>query len=257
MFTDAPPFTDFQTLSVDDVITVVRRLPDKQCASDPPPASLLWENVMLAMFLVELFNRSQPQGTMPTIFRLAYITPLMKKPDLDPAENKSYRLLSNLSVLERLVARQLLDYLYAADLMPDLQTAYRSHHSTETAVLTDIFRAVDHETLLLHLKKSHGISGRAHDWFQSYLSGRFQSVRCGGASSTSTKLVCGVSQGLVLGPIMFLLYTADMLQLVRTHGLDPHLYADVTQVYGFCQPGDCSQLQSLVSDCISDVGRWM
>jgi len=47
--------------------------------------------------------------------------------------------------LERLVVRQLLDYLYAADLMPDLHSAYRSHHSTETAVLrvlSDI-RAVD------------------------------------------------------------------------------------------------------------------
>ena len=82
--------------------------------------------------------------------RRTYITPLLKKPDLDPAENKSYRPISNLSVLsktlERLVARQLLDYLYAADLMPDLQSAYRANHSTETAVLkvlSDILRAVD------------------------------------------------------------------------------------------------------------------
>jgi len=79
------------------------------------------------------------RDTVPTVFKSAYITPLLKKPDLDPAENKSYRLISNLSVLskslERLVACQLLDYLYAADLMPDLQSAYRSHHSMETAVL--------------------------------------------------------------------------------------------------------------------------
>ena len=96
-----------------------------------------------------------------------------------------------------------------------------------------------------------------HDWDWSYLSGRFQSVRCGGTSSTWTKLVYSVPQESVLGPILFLLYTADLLRLVRAHGLDPHLYADDTQIYGFCQPGDCSQLQSRVSDCISDVGGLM
>ena len=62
VFTDAPPgcsMTDFLTLSVDDVITAVRRLPDKQCASDPLPTSMLREYVdVLAPFLVELFNRS-------------------------------------------------------------------------------------------------------------------------------------------------------------------------------------------------------
>jgi len=152
VFTGAPPgclHMDFLTLSVDDVITVVR---DKQCASNPLPTSLLRENIdVLAPFLVELFNRSLIHSIpcRSTVFKSAYITRL-KKPDLDPAENKSYRPISNLSVLskslERLVACQLLDYLYAADLTPDLHSAYRSHHLTEAAVLkvlSDILRAVD------------------------------------------------------------------------------------------------------------------
>jgi len=81
------------------------------------------------------------------------------------------------------------------------------------------------------------------DWFQSYLNGRFQPVRCGAKLSTSTRLVCGVPQGSVLGPILFLLYTADLLRLVCAHGL--HLYADYTQIYGFCQPGDCSSYRAV------------
>jgi len=191
VFTDAPPgcsLMDFLTLYVDDVITAVHRLPDKQGASDRLPTSLLRKNVdVLAPFLVELFTRSLLQGTVPTVFESAYIRPLLKKPDLDPAKNMSYRPISNLSVLsktlERLVARELLDYLYAADLMRDLQSAYRVNHSTETAVLnvlTDILRAVDsgdlaalalldlsaafdkvdHETLLHRLKQSNGLGGR-------------------------------------------------------------------------------------------------
>ena len=152
-------------------------------------------------------------GTVPATFKAAHITPLLKKPDLELAEPKSYRPISNLSVLskmlERLVTRQLLDYLKAADLLPDLQSVYRAHHSTETAVLkvlSDILQAVDsgdlavlalldlsaafdtvdHMTLLQRLRISYGLGGYVHDSFQSYLSGRFQFVRCGGSSSTPT-----------------------------------------------------------------------
>jgi len=81
-----------------------------------------------------------------------------------------------------------------------------------------------------------------HDWFQSYLSGRFQLVRCGGSSSTPTQLIRGVPQRSVLGPILF---------------LQPHLYADDTQIYGFCHPASCLELQNRISVCISDVASWM
>jgi len=191
---DSPTFTTvpvgcelrlFTPVSSADAVELVKKLPDKQCTSDPLPTWLLKQSVeVLAPFLCRLFNWSLQSGTVPSTFKFAYITPLLKQADLDPADAKSYRPISNLSVisklLERLVSKQLLRYLKDHDLLPDLQSAYRGHHSTETAVLkvlSDIlsaldtgniemltllnlsaaFDSVDHNTLLQRLRKSYGL----------------------------------------------------------------------------------------------------
>jgi len=70
-------------------------------------------------------------------------------------------------------------------------------------------------------------------------------------------VLCGVPQGLVLGQILFLLYTVNLLRLIKRHNLRPHLYADDTQIYGFCCPTAVIQLQQQVSACISDAAMWM
>ena len=73
---------------------------------------------VIAPFIVELFNRSLSEGHFPAVFKEAFITPVMKKPGLDAADTSSYRPISNLSVLskllERLVVRQLMGYLLSA-----------------------------------------------------------------------------------------------------------------------------------------------
>ena len=275
----------FQPLTVEDVTTAVRQLPDKYCVSDPIPTSLLKDNIhVLAPFLTFLFNRSLSLGSVPAILKAAYITPRLKKPDLDTLDVKSYRPISNLpvlsKVLERLVAKQLLSHLDEHKLLPDLQSAYRAHHSTETAVLkvlSDIltavdngdlamlalldlsaaFDSVDQKILLRRLEISYGLDGVVLQWFVSYLDHRTQFVRCRGDTSTPLIVEFGVPQGSVLGPILFLLYTADILTLIQSYNLQPHLYADDTQVYGFCRPGAIRSLESRVSDCISAVADWM
>ena len=109
--------------------------------------------------------------------------------------------------------------------------------------LSAAFDTVDHSTQLRRLMTSYGLGGAVHSWFTSYLDGRSQYVRRGALRSSATALLCGVPQGSVLGPILFLLYTADLLELIQSHGLHPHMYADDTQVYGFCNPGATNEIQ--------------
>ena len=109
---------------------------------------------MIAPFVAALFNRSLAAGHFVAGFKEAFITPIVKKPGLDVTDVSSYRPISNQSVLskllERLVARQLRDYLNSANLFPQLHSGCRPGHSTETAVLrvlSDILQAVNHGDL--------------------------------------------------------------------------------------------------------------
>jgi len=172
----------------------------------------------IAPFLTELFNRSMSAGQFPSTFKEAFITPVMKKPGLDAVNVQSYRPISNLSVvskvLERIFARQLRQYLQSFDLLPSLQSRFRPHNSTETAilrVLSDLLEAVDkgdvaalalldlsaafdtvdHDILCRRLELTFGLNGPVLFWFQSYLRGRSQYIRRGMQRSSSVQLVCG------------------------------------------------------------------
>ena len=119
-----------------------------------------------------------------------------------------------------------------------MQFAYRSAHSTETAllkVLNDVYESVDarmstvivaldisaafdticHSNLLNRLRDEFGVEGVALTWIESYLSGRSQFVRIGQQSSTTSKLDSGVPQGSVLGPLLFAAYVSPVDDVIK------------------------------------------
>ena len=155
------------------------------------------------------------KGELPDSEKSAAITPIVKKSGLDPDSASSYRPISNLTFLskliERLVCQQLNAYLQSNNLLAPLQSAYRQHHSTETAVLkiaSDVFDSadnshitllalldlsaafdtVDHNILLQRLRHTYGIGGAVLRWVRSFLTGRMQVVHFNGQQSASSPL---------------------------------------------------------------------
>jgi hypothetical protein len=258
-----------------EVATIIRQLPDKSSAADPLPTSVLKDIAdLVSPYVAHLFNRSVSSSQFPTKFKRAFITPVVKKPGLDAEDVKSYRPISNLSVLskviDRLAARRLSGYIREAGLLPALQSGFRPLHSTETAVLkvlSDLleavdrgdtavlvlldlsaaFETVDNDILLQRLDRLFGITAEVLAWLSSYLTGRDQFVRLGAASSETLPLLSGVPQRSVLGTLLFVLYTVDLIELICSQGLCPHLYTDDTQLYGSCRPGHTSSLAEKVA----------
>ena len=131
--------------------------------------------------------------------KTAYVTPIIKKPNLDKSILSNYQPISNLSTLsktlERVVARQLNSYLHENHIVNPYQSAYTKHKSTETAIihilnhihlsaasphgsvviLLDLSAAFDtlEHNILINRLTSIGVSGTALDWFISYLTDRF------------------------------------------------------------------------------------
>ena len=122
--------------------------------------------------------------------------------------------------------------------------------------LSAAFDTVDHTILLKRLSRSFGISDQALRWFTSYLTDRFQSVHFAGKTSSSTLVSCGVPQGSVLGPLLFLLYTADIGSIASKYNINSHSFADDTQLYLSGDPSEAQFLRSSTVACINEITEW-
>ena len=94
-------------------------------------------------------------------------------------------------------------------------------------------------------------------WIRSFLSDITQRVCFGGRLSAEIALIFGVPQGCVLGPLLFLLYTAELFDIIPSLGLTRHSYANDTQVYISAPVVESQQAAVRLAECIERLDRWM
>ena len=142
----------FQPVTEEEIRKLIVESPTKTCMLDPIPTSLTKECLSdLLPLITRIVNSSLCSGAVPPQFKQAVVTPLLKKPGLDPNDLKNFRPVSNLSfiskILEKVVLTQLQKHLSESDLLEIRQSAYRKNHSTETALLSivdGLLRNADH-----------------------------------------------------------------------------------------------------------------
>ena len=204
--------------------------------------------------MADLFNLSFKTGVFPSVLKTAKVIPIFKKDSkLDYSNYRPISLLSNIEkILEKPMYRRLYTFLNNKNIIYDLQFGFRQQYSTSHALinitenirktlddgnigcgvfvdLQKAFDTVDHQILLAKLNH-YGIRGVSNDWFKSYLSNRNQYVSINGYESSLAVINCGVPQGSVLGPLLFLLYINDLNQTIKFCKV-PHFADDTNLLY--------------------------
>ena len=283
--TPPPVLSSFGTVSQEEVRNAILQSSDSTCTLDFIPTRLL-KSCLDALLppITTLFNLCISENTFPAQFKHALVTPLIKKPSLPKDDLSSYRPISNLSflskLLERVILNRLMAHLQSFPSLSPLQSAYRKFHSVETAllrihndllssidrkhisalVLLDLsaaFDTVDHDILLSRLNQYFGLTDSALSLLKSYLQGRTQAVVVGSSASASSLLSTGVPQGSVLGPLLFTLYTTPLTQLLHDSNVSFHLYADDTQLYISFSSTDSLTHLTRMSQVLDSIHRWL
>lgn len=239
----------------DEIQSIISSLKPKNSAGhDNINTKLLkYLNTTLSTPISLLINMSISTGIVPEVLKLAKIVPVHKSKSREEFSNyRPISLLTSLSkVLERVIHKRLYAFLEQCLILNSNQYGFRKKHNTIDAVIKfisdiaiaedsknstlaiylDLSKAFDtlNHTLLLKKLEHYGIRGISLQWFKSYLSNRSHYVEYQKHKSIVKNIECGVPQGSILGPLLFIIYINDLPKVLEHTKII--LFADDATVY--------------------------
>lgn len=233
--------------------------------------------------ITSIVNESLHTGVFPELWKIATVRPIPKV--THPVSFKDLRPISILpfmsKIIEKVVCIQLIEYLEGSQILPVRQSGFRKGHSTASALLDvvdeiltsqdegkgtilallDFTRAFDsiNTTILLSKLTFYGFSNSALKWFASYLTDRSQLVEIrapdgSSARSETLPLSRGVPQGSILGPVLYSIYSANIVDNIKHCKF--HIYADDLQLFISFKPGDTQEAVGKLNEDLSRIAEW-
>ena len=272
-------FTAFQPTTVTDVIQMLSGLSNNKATGIDKISCKIIKIAApaIADSLTYIFNQAITLSTFPDQWKVARVTPLYKSGQRNiPGNYRPISVLPAISkIMERILYNQIYNYLTTFGLLSNSQFGFRKSHSTATALLEctnewyvnldrklfnlvvfidlkKAFDTVDHQILFKKLQH-YGIKGQAHSLLKSYLTNRSQKCQLNGFVSSEQPIKCGVPQGSILGPLLFLLYINDLPECLDN--TRPRLFADDTNLTASGE--SLNDIEIAVNSDLENLRNWL
>jgi hypothetical protein len=267
---------DFRMATTEEISTALFSIKSKAVGTDGISINMLmYCHPFILPVITHLVNYCIETRTFPDAWKTSYVLPIPKVSS--PSEQKDLRPVSILpalsKVLEKILNSQMKEYVEQCSVLPATQSGFRRDYSCNTALIKvtdDIFQATErgelttlvlldyskafdklNHTLMLAILKYLGFGESSCNLLEDYLRGRSQRVMLNGKVSQPKDLLYGVPQGSILGPLLFSLYTSQIVSYLSF--CRAHFYADDTQIYISFKPDEIVDINTKVNDDLGAI----